>query len=122
LVTPRKDDEPREKPWLWRRTAMTSSSRLMLSMHAVSAAYLATGAGRLHPARLIRAPLRQTGVIASAPPHCMHRRCWQIRARTVGDDIDQAMRTRELAVLLTALLRDRVNNHMCTAAHMSRYL
>ena len=39
-VTPRKVEVPREKPWLWRRTAMISSSRLMLSRHSVSSAYL----------------------------------------------------------------------------------
>ena len=31
---------PREKPWLWRLTAMISSSRLMLSMHSVRSLYL----------------------------------------------------------------------------------
>ena len=39
-MTPRKEEVPREKPWLWRRTAMMSSSKLMLSMHSVRSAYL----------------------------------------------------------------------------------
>jgi hypothetical protein len=39
-VTPRKAEVPREKPWLWRRTAMISSSSEMLSMHSVRSAYL----------------------------------------------------------------------------------
>ena len=39
-VTPRKVDVPREKPWLWRRTAMISSSSVMLSRQAVRSAYL----------------------------------------------------------------------------------
>ncbi len=39
-VTPRKADVPRLKPWLCRRTAMMSSSRLMLSMHSIRSEYL----------------------------------------------------------------------------------
>ncbi len=39
-VTPRKAEVPRLKPWLWRRTAMISSSRLMLSMHSIRSEYL----------------------------------------------------------------------------------
>ncbi len=42
-MTPRKEEVPREKPWLWRRTAMISSSRLILSMHSVRSAYLHGG-------------------------------------------------------------------------------
>lgn len=41
-MTPRKAEVPREKPCDWRRTAMMSSSRLMLSMHSVRSAYLRT--------------------------------------------------------------------------------
>ena len=39
-VTPRKAEEPREKPWLCLRTVMMSSSRLMLSMTSIRSRYL----------------------------------------------------------------------------------
>ena len=39
-VTPRKAEVPRLKPWLCRRTAMISSSKLMLSMQSIRSEYL----------------------------------------------------------------------------------
>ena len=44
-MTPRKEEVPREKPWLWRRTAMISSSSEMLPMQSVRSAYLAHAQG-----------------------------------------------------------------------------
>lgn len=38
--TPRNDEVPREKPWLCRRTAVTTSSKEALSRHPSSSLYL----------------------------------------------------------------------------------